>query len=115
MAMQSECVFIRNGREYDRVRVEDVVYITGDAEYLAFHIRGYAEPLREKCSFAEIKRLLTADFVQIHRSTIINLQHLSKVCRSYVVMDTGEELRVSDGYRRDFHSLLAPLTVGKSQ
>lgn len=113
LARKAGYIFIRNGKEYDKVRVSDIIYIAGDAEYLAFHIKGYEKPLREKSSFAAITQLLTPDFVQIHRSSMINMEHVGKVGRSYVVMDDGTELRVSDSNRERFYSHIASLTVGK--
>lgn len=108
-----EYIFIRNKKEYDKIAIADICYISGDAEYLAFHIKGYAAPLREKSSFAAIMRMLTPEFVQIHRSSIINLNHVSRVGKSYVVMDDGTQIRVSDSNRDSFYSFVASLTVGK--
>lgn len=110
----TDYIFIRNGKEYDKVLLADIVYIAGDAEYLAFHVAGRDKPLREKSSFATIRRMLTPDFVQVHRSSVINLHHLCSVGRTYVVMDNGTRLKVSNGNREHFYSHIAALTVGKS-
>lgn len=106
-------LFIRNEREYEKVALSDIRYISGDAEYLSLHIAGHDKPLREKSSFASIRRLLTPEFVQIHRSSIINMQHVKQVGKMYVVMDDGVRIRISESNRGRFYSQVAALTVGK--
>lgn len=113
MAEMPQYLFIRNNKEYDKIHLSDIIYISGDAEYLAFHIKGYKKPLREKSSFAAIKRMLTPDFIQIHRSSIINMKHLGSVGKSYVVMDDGTQVRISDSNRDRFYSYISSRTVGK--
>lgn len=108
-------LFIRNEKEYDKVALADIRYISGDAEYLAFHIAGRERPLREKSSFAAIRQLLTPEFVQIHRSSMINLKHLSQVGRMYVVMDDGVRIRISEGNRDRFYSHVGAVTVGQKK
>lgn len=108
-----EFLFIRNEKEYEKVELNDIRYISGDAEYLSLHVAGREKPLREKSSFAAIKRLLSPWFVQIHRSSIINIKRISSVGKMYVVMDDGTRIRVSESNRDRFYSHVASLTVGK--
>lgn len=109
-----EYIFIREDKEYVKVALDDIRYIAGDAEYLAFHIVGRDRPLREKSSFAAVSRLLSSDFVQVHRSSIVNMRHVSQVGRMYVVLDDGVRVRVSDGHRDPFYAHVDSLTVGKN-
>lgn len=106
-------IFIRNEKAQNKIMLSDIIYIAGDAEYLAFHIKGYGVLLREKSSFAAIRLLLNSNFIQIHRSTMINMEHLDKVEKGDVVMDNGTRLHVSDGNRPRFMAMLAERTVGK--
>lgn len=106
-------LFVRNDKAYDKIALSDIEYISGDVEYLAFHIKGYDRPLREKSSFAAIRRLLTPAFMQIHRSTVINMDHVAKVEKGDVVMRSGARLRVSDANRAWFGAMVADRTVGK--
>lgn len=106
-------LFIRNDREYQKVPLVDIRYISGDAEYLSFHICGVAKPLREKSSFAAVKRLLTREFIQVHRSNIINMRHVSQVGTMYVVMDDGTKIRISESNRDKFYSHVGAITVGR--
>lgn len=108
-----DCLFIRDGKECAMVRLKDIRYIAGDKEYLSLHVCGRAEALREKSSFAAIRLLLNDSFLQIHRSCIINTEHLGRVGRGYVLMDDGTRLQVADARREELRSLVDPLTVGK--
>lgn len=104
-------IFIRNGKEYERVLIDDIIYISSEAEYLAFHIRNYEKPLREKNSFAEIMCLLPNDFVQVHRSSIINLSHLKSVGSLHVIMNNGDKVSVSKANRQMLRTILASTAV----
>lgn len=110
----ADYIFIRNDKGYDKVSLSDIRYISGDAEYLSFHVCGRTRPLSAKSSFASIMRLLSPAFVQIHRSSIINMTHLARVERMSVVMDDGTQLRVSESNRERFYSHVGDLTVGKN-
>lgn len=110
----SDYIFVRDEKEYEKITLADIRYISGDAEYLSIHVAGREKPLREKSSFVAILRLLSDSFVQIHRSSIINMTHVSRVGKSYVVMDDGTRIRVSDSNRDRFYTRIAALTVGKN-
>lgn len=112
-AVAPTSLFIRNEKEYERVLIKDILYIAGDAEYLAFHIAGRKMPLREKSSFAAVRRLLPDTFVQIHRSSVVNMDHVKQVGKMYVVMDDGTQIRISANHRDKFYSMVNCITVGK--
>lgn len=107
-------IFIRNdNKEYEKIALTDIMYISGEAEYLAFHISGRDKPLREKISFGDTMLLLPDEFVKIHRSAVINMRHVSRVGTMYVVMDDGTRFRVSDGHRARFYAQVAARTVSR--
>lgn len=108
-------IFIRNKKEYEKVSLADIIHIDGDAEYLAFYIAGRVLPLREKSSFGEVWRLLSPEFVQIHRSNIVNMRHVSQVGKSYVVLKDGTRMRISNGFKKDFYKHVDARTVGKKK
>lgn len=108
-------LFVRNGKAYDKVSVADIKYINSEAEYLLLYVAERDKPLREKSSFAAIRRLLPPSFVQIHRSTMINMEHVLQLEKTDVVMDDGTRFRVSDNNRSWFNARIAAITVGKRQ
>lgn len=110
----TSCLFIRDEKEYAKVSLKDILYISGDAEYLSLFVDGRDKPYREKTSFEAIRRLLTEAFVQIHRSSLINMDHVSRVGRGYVIMDNGTRIRIADSRREHFDSMVHARTVGKN-
>mgnify|MGYP000134803353 CR=1 FL=1 len=97
------------------VPVEDIRFITAEDAYVKIHTADEAYLLRERMHVLE-DRLNPAEFVRIHRSTIVRLdlvetvQHRSGGDYS-VRLVTGERLDVSRGRRED---LLSRLKTGQS-
>lgn len=107
-------LFIRDEKEYAKISLGDIRYISGDAEYLSLYTCKRDKPYREKSSFALIRKLLTDSFIQIHRSSIINMKHVASVGRGYVLMDDGTKIRISEGRKDEFSQLVDSRTVGKN-
>ena len=92
------------------VAVRDVDYLEGDGNYVRLNVRGRAHRVRASIG-ALATRLDPAQFVRIHRSTIVNIERVREVQPwfggDYVaLLDGGVQLRVSRTYAQD---LLKPL------
>jgi two-component system LytT family response regulator len=97
------------------VPVDDIRYITAEDAYVKVHTADEAYLLRERMHVLE-ERLNPADFVRIHRSTIVRIGLIEEVRHrsggDYAVrLTTGKRLDVSRGRRDD---LLAQLETGRS-
>jgi len=84
------------------VLLSEIHYIKADDHYLRLYYQGGFHLVRS--SVSDMQQKLSGDFVQIHRSTIINSSHLAKVMkkegRLWVYLNDGSSHRVSASFKR---------------
>lgn len=83
-----------------QLSVKDIEYISTFDHYLKIHQQGHFGLIRQPLS--QLMPTLNEDFVQIHRSTVINKQHAHGLFRRkgswWVKMNYGEPLRMSASF-----------------
>ena len=93
-----DIVFVREGTDIVRLDLREVRYIKSESNYARFHLDG-----RSVTSLLNLKDLelkLPATFIRVHRSYIVNLQHIEKLDHDDIKI--GRDLiPVSDGYREE--------------
>ncbi len=90
--------------EYQLVRVSlaDILYVEGLKDYVKVHLASATRPLLSLTSLRSMEEKLPArQFMRIHRSYIVGLDHIQAVGRGTVQI-AGQTLPVSDGYREVF-------------
>lgn len=111
----SEPLFIKTDYRYIKVNPADISYIKGYGEYLQIYMIGTDKPLMTLSNFSSILERLPSQFLQIHRSHIVNMDRVEMVERNRVVMDPDTYLPVSDSYKSAFQEYLASRSVGKGK
>jgi len=101
---------IRLGNNFTFVQVEDVDWIEGLGDYAGLHVGGRTHLLRESLTSLEA-RLDPTQFVRIHRSTIVQVEHIARIDPSanrdaVLTLRDGKTLRVSRTYRSRLDDLL---------
>lgn len=109
----SGSLFVKVDYRYIRVSLADIRYIKGYGEYLQIYVSGSTSPLLTLSSFASIKERLTDNFLQIHRSYIVNMDHVGQIERNRVVMGPDLYLPIGDSFKAPFLAYLASHAVGK--
>lgn len=109
----SESIFVKVDYRYVRVQLSEIRFIKGYGEYLQIFIEGRANPLVTLSSFAAIKGSLSDNFLQIHRSYIVNMDHVQLIERGRIVMDEENRLPVGESYKASFQEYLAAHSIGK--
>ena len=80
------------GREF-LIAAKDIEYLQASGNYVNLHLRGRDYPLRSTIAGVE-ERLDPARFQRVHRSYILNLDHLASI----EPLDTGDaRLHLADG------------------
>lgn len=110
----SESLFVKVDYRYVRVLLSDIRFIKGYGEYLQIFVVGRANPLVTLSSFATIKESLSDNFLQIHRSYIVNMDHVELIERNRIVMDEENRIPVGESYKPAFQEYLAAHSIGKS-
>lgn len=110
----SDSIFIKVDSRYIRVKLSDIRFIKGYGEYLQVFVVDKANPLVTLSSFASIRECLPDNFLQVHRSYIVNMNHAEQIERSRVIMDSENYIPVGDSYKSAFQEYLRCHSVGKS-
>ncbi len=100
---------IKDGREITHVSIGDIVWIDAAGDYLCIHTLEETHILRG--TMKKLEQILDpARFVRVHRSTIVNGQHV-KSMRShtngeyFLTLDCDKELKLSRTYRKNVERL----------
>ena len=95
-----ECVrYLKCDHRFIRVECDDIRYIEGQSEYLKIHLVS-DNPFLTHMTFRQITDSFPDNFIQIHRSYVVNMKHVVSAERTLVILDDGTRLPVSSS-RRD--------------
>lgn len=110
----SSSLFIKVDYRYIRVSLSDIRFIKGYGEYLQIFTEGAATPFLTLSSFAKIKDCLPDNFLQVHRSYIVNMDKIGRVEKNRLVMECDNIIPLGDSYKSVFQEYLARHSVGRS-
>ena len=105
--LQSEVIIVKVDGVDCPLPLSSISHIQANDHYLRLHQEGRFHLIRK--SMKAIRKELNADFVQIHRSTIINRHFLKRLLKEsgslYVEMLDDTRLRVSASFEQDVYKL----------
>ena len=103
--------FVKSDYKLVRVRFADVLYIEGLKDYIKIYVTTDLRPIISLISMRAVEAALPADqFMRIHRSYIVNVNHIGVIERGQIVF--GDKLiPVSDSYRERFMAYIADHTL----
>lgn len=102
-----DSLFVKVDHRLMRVEIPSIRYIKGYGEYLQIFIEDKSHPIVTLSSFASIKEKLPDNFIQVHRSYIVNVNHIEVVDRKRIVMDKDTEIPVGDSYKNMLQDYLS--------
>ena len=105
-------ILVRSGEAQQLVRAADIVYISAEGNYIRLHTVNGEHLMRERMA-GILERLDGTLFRRIHRSHIVNLDHVRKLLPwfggdSLVMMANGSRLTLSRNYREALREFGAP-------
>lgn len=107
-------LFIKVDNRYLKLIPDDVEYIRGYGDYLRIYTHQRHNPLVTYSTLSAIKSQLPADFLQIHRSYIVNMVNgVIAVERSRVITTSETEIPVGESYREALAEYLSARSIGK--
>lgn len=93
-------LFIKSDTRFFKVNFEDILYIEGMRDYIAVHT-----PNQRILTLMSMTKMLDklpkADFMRVHKSFIIGLQHINLIQNNRVTINE-KEIPVSNSYKEDF-------------
>ena len=94
----SPSLTVRDGGGTHVIRLDELQYLRSDHVYVEYHHEGQAPVTTRETFQAALDRLPPADFIQVHRSYIVNLRHVRSHAGNTVYVGK-EAIPVSRGRR----------------
>jgi two-component system LytT family response regulator len=93
------------------LRTDEITWVEAAGNYLELHTGKESHLIREPISDFE-QRLNPEQFIRIHRSCIVNLEFIKELQPGFggeylVIMNDGQQLTASRGYRERLQQLLS--------
>lgn len=106
-------VVLKSGSDLHFVRTSDIIWVESQADFIKVHTTGTAQLVRETLQNFE-QRVPVDKFLRIHRSSLVNVDHVKKVTPALygdytVLMADGTVLRLSRKNRAKLKLLIGRL------
>ena len=96
----SDVVFIKSGTQINQITVKSIKYIEGAGNYMTFYTD--KKKIMALMSMKEVIELLPSDeFVRIHKSYIVSLEHIDIIEKHRVIIETTP-VPIGVSYREEF-------------
>lgn len=104
-------IFLRIDGELRQVQLDQLLYVEGMKDYLKFHVEGERSPWITHMTMSAAEELLPpSQFMRIHRSYIIGLNHIRSIDRNDCVYIGEQIIRVTEAYKEAFNRYLEQRT-----
>lgn len=103
-----EFIFLKTGYEEEKVYLKDILYIEAAGNYMTYMLKERKLMCRQNVPEA-LQSLPEQDFVRVHRSFIVGVQHVSKMARQQVWVN-GVEIPVGASYEESLSKIKEHLT-----
>ncbi|MCR9013456.1 LytR/AlgR family response regulator transcription factor [Aquiflexum gelatinilyticum] len=103
---QADYIFLKVEYQLVKVMLKDITYIEAYKDYVKVHLKDKPNPVLSLTSMKSMEDLLPADtFMRVHRSFIINLDHIDSVSRNVIHIGNAQ-IVVSENYKDSFMEFL---------
>ena len=97
---KSSELYIKTGHDIVKIKSEDVLHITSDADYTEIITN-----LKKHISSSSLKEWLTKldkNFCQVHKSHIVNLSHISKISQNKIHLSNNHIIPLGRSFKKEF-------------
>ena len=98
----NDCFFIKEGRLFHKVPFDDIEFIEQDRNYVEIHTAQRIHPIRSALKDF-IKNLPQNQFIQVHRSYMVNISHITAI-NSDIIRLKDKEVPLSKAHRDELLS-----------
>ncbi|NRR92408.1 response regulator transcription factor [Winogradskyella undariae] len=104
---KDDFLFIKSGQQHIRIHFKDIKYLEAQKEYVSINLV-HGAPVKTLLRLKNIEDILPKEnFMRIHRSFIVNLNHVVTVKRNRIIYGEKEFIVVSDTYQEAFKNFLS--------
>lgn len=101
-----EYISIKADYKISLVKYSDIIYIESVGEYIRLHLTN-ASPITTLFRLKNMETSLpTERFMRVHRSYIVNLEHITSYARGRIYLDNDEYVPISANYRDSFREYI---------
>lgn len=102
-----DVIFVKDGYSMRPIRIGDIRYIESQSEYLRLFLTE-DKSIMTLMPLKKIKEMLPPDnFVQPHRSYIVNIKHIEEIRRGSISMDAKTIIPVGANYKESFTAFMS--------
>ena len=102
----NDYISIKADYKVSLVRYSDIIFIESVGEYVRLHLTN-ASPITTLFRLKNMETALPSDrFMRVHRSYIVNLEHIAAYARGRVYLDNEEYVPISGNYRDTFREYI---------
>lgn len=105
-------LYLKVDYRYVRVVVDEIMYIEGMNEYLKIRTVS-GDPLLVHTTFRQMNDSLPDNFLQVHRSYVVNMKHVKEVERAVILMSDGTHISISDSNKEAFTQYMQRHSIRK--
>src|SRR5690606_26022821 len=106
----ADYLFLKVEYQLVRVMLKEIIYIEAYKDYVKVHLVNKPAPLLSLTSLKNLEDILpTKQFMRIHRSFIVSLDHIQSITKNTVNMG-ATTLTVSDNYKENFLAFVSKWT-----
>ena len=96
-SLNNEVIYIKSGLETHQIKLSEINYLKKDGNYLNYILS--SKKIIARQTITEALTILTGDYIQIHKSYIINPKKVSSFTTDYVVIN-GEKIPIGAQYKK---------------
>ena len=99
-------VFIKSEYKIIKVRFDEILFCEGMKDYTQIYLHGRTQPvltLQNLKNFSS--RLPETDFVRVHRSYVVSLNHIETISRNEISIGK-KVVPIGNSYRNDFFKII---------
>lgn len=105
LAFRQRCILVADGEVSVKIPLTDILYIEAENVYIAVHT--LRNVYRMRTALARFSQQLDETFFKVHRSFVVNLNHIRKITRREITMENGDSLPVARGlYGKVYEALV---------
>ncbi len=106
-------IAIHDGEGINFVKISNIIRFQSEGSYTYLHSTEHPKPILIAKPMGEYQDMLNNDqFMRVHRSHFINLQHVTKYIKSdggYVIMTDGAKVEIARRKKAEFNEVLSKI------
>jgi len=97
-------IYIKSGYEHIKINLNDILYIKSDSDYIEIHSK--ERTILSSDTLKSWKEKYVDEFIQIHKSFLVNKSKIEKISAQFVFITNQEKLQIGRAYKNQVEKLL---------